>query len=197
MTEETGASSFLFSLLPICWRRLPPPGAGQFPQLWRLSGSAPCPWDTTRETALGTALDKWQLRALFCQSRQALAAKPGKCGRVPSPGVPFPVTNKERAVSFWNQQLSFFFFFAGDWLSLVISVLWNLKRIAVSVRRAWHTGRLFKKQIWPVSEMAQQVRRLLHKFRDLSSIHRPCKDGGRTGPKDPPALASQMLGLKE
>lgn len=116
MTEETGASSFLFSLLPICWRRLPPPGAGQFPQLWRLSGSAPCPWDTTRETALGTALDKWQLRALFCQSRQALAAKPGKCGRVPSPGVPFPVTNKERAVSFWNQQLSFFFFLQGVWV---------------------------------------------------------------------------------
>lgn len=52
---------------------------------------------------LGTALDKWQLRALFWQ---ALAAKPGKCGRVPSPGVPFPVTNKEQAGSFWNQQLS-------------------------------------------------------------------------------------------
>lgn len=42
---------------------------------------------------------------MFCQSWQALAAKPGKRGKVPSLGVPFPVTNKEWAVSFWTQQL--------------------------------------------------------------------------------------------
>lgn len=90
--------------LPVLLRKLPPPGAGQFPQLQHSSGSAQCPWDTTRET-LSTELDKWQIRAVFCQSWQALAAKPGKRGKVPSLGVPFPVTNKEWAVSFWTQQL--------------------------------------------------------------------------------------------
>lgn len=91
-------------ILLIWQRRLPPPRAGQVPQLWCPSGSARSPWGATCET-LSTALDKWQLRAVFCQSWQAVAAKPERCGRMPSPGVPFPVTNKEWAVSFWTQQL--------------------------------------------------------------------------------------------